>query len=68
MTSTYWFFRAGPQGWETITASRTAGCAQVHKADPQFPARLCARPQQERRRQPNPIGPRAIKERRRLAR
>jgi hypothetical protein len=42
MTSTYWFFRAGPQGWETITASRTAGCARVHKADPQFPARLCA--------------------------
>ena len=42
MTSTYWFFRAGPQGWETITASRTAGCARVHKGEPQFPARLCA--------------------------
>jgi hypothetical protein len=42
MASTYWFFRAGPQGWETITASRTAGCGQVHKTEPQFPARLCA--------------------------
>jgi hypothetical protein len=42
VTSTYWFFRAGPQGWEIITASRTAGCARVHEADPQFPARLCA--------------------------
>jgi hypothetical protein len=42
MTSTYWFFRARPQGWETITASRAAGCARVHKADPQFPAGMCA--------------------------
>jgi hypothetical protein len=41
MVSTYWFFRAGPQGWQIITASRAAGCAQVQKADPQFPARLC---------------------------
>jgi hypothetical protein len=42
MTSTYWFFRARRRGWEPIAASRTAGCAQVHKTEPQFPARLCA--------------------------
>jgi hypothetical protein len=42
LTSTYWFFRATSRGWETIASSRGAGCAQVHKADPQFPARLCA--------------------------
>jgi hypothetical protein len=42
LASTYWFFRATPQGWETIASSRTAGCARVRKADPQFPARLCA--------------------------
>lgn len=42
MTSTYWFFRATPRGWEIITSSRAAGCAQVHMTDPQFPARLCA--------------------------
>lgn len=42
MVSTYWFFRATPRGWDPIAASRTAGCARVHKAEPQFPARLCA--------------------------
>jgi hypothetical protein len=36
--STRWFFRVGPQRWVTITG----GCAQVHKVEPQFPARLCA--------------------------
>jgi hypothetical protein len=44
LVSTRWFFRVSPHGWETITAARTAGCAQVHKAEPQFPARLCADP------------------------
>jgi len=39
---TRWFFRAGPHGWATITTSSTAGCPQVHKAEPRFPARLCA--------------------------
>jgi hypothetical protein len=42
MVSTYWFFRATPRGWDPIAASRAAGCARVHKAEPQFPARLCA--------------------------
>ena len=37
-----WFFRAGPHGWVTITTALTAGCAQAHKAEPRFPARLCA--------------------------
>jgi hypothetical protein len=38
---TRWFFQAGPHGWVTITAS-AGGCAQVLKAAPQFPARLCS--------------------------
>jgi hypothetical protein len=42
LVSTRWFFRASRHGWETITAARTAGCAQVHKVEPQFPSRLCA--------------------------
>jgi hypothetical protein len=42
LVSTRWFFRASSHGWETITAARTAGCAQVHKVQPQFPTRLCA--------------------------
>jgi hypothetical protein len=43
LVSTRWFFRASRYGWDTITSARTAGCTQVHKVDPQFPARLCAR-------------------------
>jgi hypothetical protein len=39
---TRWFFRAGPDGWVTISTALTAGCAQVRKAEPRFPARLCA--------------------------
>jgi hypothetical protein len=42
LVSTRWFFRAGPHGWVTITTGRTAGCLQVHTAEPRFPARLCA--------------------------
>jgi hypothetical protein len=42
LVSTRWFFRASRYGWDTITSARTAGCTQVHKVDPQFPARLCA--------------------------
>jgi hypothetical protein len=41
-TVTHWFFRAGPEGWIVIANSRTAGCADVHKAAPQFPTALCA--------------------------
>jgi hypothetical protein len=37
-----WFFRAGPHGWVTITTALTGGCTQAHKAEPRFPARLCA--------------------------
>jgi len=39
---TRWFFRAGPHGWMTITTTLTAGCVQVRKAEPRFPAQLCA--------------------------
>jgi hypothetical protein len=42
LTSTRWFFQASPHGWVSITTAETGGCAQVHKADPLFPTRLCA--------------------------
>jgi hypothetical protein len=42
LVSTRWFFRASLHGWQTITATRTAGCTQVRTVEPQFPARLCA--------------------------
>jgi hypothetical protein len=42
LVATRWFFRAGPHGWVTITTALTGGCTQVHKAEPRFPARLCA--------------------------
>jgi hypothetical protein len=42
MVSTRWFFQASPHGWVSITTAMTGGCTQVHKADPRFPARLCA--------------------------
>jgi hypothetical protein len=34
--------KARSRGRQTITTARTAGCAQVQKVEPQFPARLCA--------------------------
>jgi len=43
MVITRWFYRASPGGWETITSARTEGCADVQKAEPQFPTSLCAR-------------------------
>jgi uncharacterized protein YceK len=42
LVATRWFFRAGPHGWVTITTALTSGCTQVLKAEPRFPARLCA--------------------------
>ncbi len=42
LVATRWFFRAGAHGWVTITTAPPGGCMQVHKAEPQFPARLCA--------------------------
>jgi hypothetical protein len=42
MVSTRWFFRASRQGWVPIVTALTAGCAAVLKAEPRFPARLCA--------------------------
>lgn len=41
-TVTHWFFRASKRGWIIVASSRTAGCAGVHQAAPQFPTALCA--------------------------
>jgi len=42
MVSTRWFFRASRDGWVTIATALTGGCAEVLKAEPRFPTRLCA--------------------------
>ncbi|WP_405953139.1 hypothetical protein OG588_16595 [Streptomyces prunicolor] len=37
-----WFFRAKPAGWAPITSSAAGGCKVVQRAEPAFPASLCA--------------------------
>ncbi|MZD05971.1 hypothetical protein GTW43_12865 [Streptomyces sp. SID5785] len=37
-----WFFRAEKSGWKPIARSTHAGCVDVHRIEPGFPAALCA--------------------------
>ncbi|MEV3858101.1 hypothetical protein AB0J38_27685 [Streptomyces sp. NPDC050095] len=37
-----WFFRAEKSGWVPIARSAKAGCTDVHRIEPAFPAALCA--------------------------
>ncbi|MGC0414379.1 hypothetical protein RKD32_007308 [Streptomyces sp. SAI-195] len=39
---TRWFFHATKAGWNPIARSTTAGCTDVHRAEPRFPTSLCA--------------------------
>ncbi|MFD4322360.1 hypothetical protein [Streptomyces sp. NPDC058548] len=36
-----WFYRAETSGWRPVTTNGDAGCAGIHKALPELPARLC---------------------------
>ncbi|MEW1693558.1 hypothetical protein ACIQOF_35765 [Streptomyces sp. NPDC091265] len=37
-----WFFRAEKSGWVPLARGTKAGCADVHRTEPAFPAALCA--------------------------
>ncbi|MFG3137219.1 hypothetical protein ACGFZA_13525 [Streptomyces sp. NPDC048211] len=37
-----WFFRAEKSGWVPLARGTKAGCADVHRVEPAFPAALCA--------------------------
>lgn len=37
-----WFFRAGKSGWVPVARGTRAGCVDVHRVEPAFPATLCA--------------------------
>ncbi|MEZ0077509.1 hypothetical protein [Planotetraspora sp. GP83] len=39
---TRFFYQATTTGWRVVTATRSAGCSAVRKAEPAFPTALCS--------------------------